>query len=147
MLRYLAMKILVIALLPLLAFAGNPALADEASPRNSQITPYCNYIVGLASRSDFVDCESNHRNNENCLRWARQRRSWLENNIGARCEQWMRQANNPDGRCRSRGKEAQVLFHIHRGLECTYEKGCTGRDGKPPPHDHWESVHFQVVCR
>lgn len=141
------MKILVIALLSFLAFAGNPAFAHEASSQNSQITRYCNYIVGLAARSDIVDCESRHRSAQSCFRWARQRETWLVNNIGARCEKLMREADSSSGRCRSRGMETQIVYHIHRGLECSYEKGCTGRDGKPPPHDHWESIHFQVVCR
>ena len=140
------MRKLPIAVAALLIFLGSPALAHEVSARDADRTSGCGSIVATVSGSDFQDCRANHDGSERCLEWARGRQAWLESNIGAGCERAVRRLGGADG-CASRGKRLDIRYHVHGGHECTAERGCTGSDGDPPPHDHWEDVHFRVECR
>lgn len=122
-----------------------PVLAHDADPGNSGGTYDCGSIVTTVSASDFIDCSSNHRNSDDCLKWAHERKAKLANGVGAFCEREVREFKRV-GRCDGDGGRLVILYHQHRGDECTVQHGCTGRDGKAPPHDHWVDVHASVQC-
>ena len=129
----------------LLILSASPALADPATPGNSSDVFDCDYIVTTVSRGDFLDCETNHGHDDGCFKWAHERKANLESNVGQNCEEGVRRSKGPGG-CKDQGADTRILYHVHRGLVCTEEHGCTGRDGNPPRHDHWEFVHFHVDC-
>ena len=139
------MKLLQSILASLLILSVFPALSDQATPGNSSDVFDCDYIVTTVSRSDFLDCETNHGHSDDCFKWAHERKAWLESNIGQECEEGVRRSKGPGG-CKDQGADTRILYHAHRGLWCTAENGCTGQDGAPPRHDHWEFVHFNVEC-
>jgi hypothetical protein len=139
------MKGLRLALATFLVSAGIPVFADQATPGNSSDVFDCDYIVTTVSRGDFLDCETNHDHEDGCFKWAHERKALLERDVGADCERGVRKSEGPGG-CRDQGMNTRILYHAHRGLQCTVENGCTGRDGAPQPHDHWEFVHFHVDC-
>ncbi len=140
------MKKLPIAVAALLVFLGSPALAHEVSVGDASQAPGCDSLVATVSGSDFQDCRANHDDSESCREWARDRQARLEANIGAACQRAVRRLGDADG-CASEGKQLAIRYHVHRGHDCTAAGGCTGSDGNPPPHDHWERVHLRVDCR
>ena len=133
-------------LIACLLLLGHSVLAHDATPGNSTEVYDCNYAVVTVSRSDFTDCESNHNHEDACFDWAHKRKASLQSQVGDLCENEVRTLNGPGG-CKDQGKRTRILYHQHRGLQCTAAEGCTGRDGRAPAHDHWEFVHVTVDCR
>ncbi len=139
------MRRLQLALVACPLLLGHSVLAHDAVPGNSTEVNDCDYAVATVSRSDFIDCESNHNHAAACFDWAHERKAKLQSQVGEPCENEVRTLKGPGG-CKDQGKKIRILYHQHRGLECTASEGCDGKDGNPPPHDHWEFVHLTVDC-
>lgn len=139
------MKKPLTVLASLLVVTMSSASGDPAVPGNSSEVFDCDYIVTTVSRGDFLDCETNHFYEDICFDWAHERKALLEATVGQQCEEGVRLSKAPGG-CEDQGTKTRIVYHVHRGLECGAEQGCTGRDGNSPPHDHWEFVHFHVDC-
>ena len=135
------MKRIEFMLAACLMLSGTSVPAHEASPGNANRVLDCGYIVTTVSNGDFADCSINHRREQDCLKWAYERKAELDSGIGAFCERRVREIERY-----SECAGVAIRYHRHMGDECSPQQGCTGRDGNAPPHVHWTDVHVSVEC-